>query len=329
MPNERVKNVVKDEVSFCKDILGKVSRSFALTIPMLDDKLYKPVMIAYLQDRLLDNFEDEIEDIDTEKRKCLMDRVVTIFNPENSCPAGAIEEIEKYSRYIKGSSLRKLTENTGILYKAYDILPEDTKEIAYKWLKEMNKGMKKYLNKSIKNFSDLDEYCYYVAGTVGGFLTELIIHESNICTVEENKLLANYRDAGLFLQKVNIIRDIKTDIEQRKKNFWPLKQLGIAENDLLNPLNREKALQCLNDMIHDAKTHVAGLVIYMNNLPDCFPGYRKFFAVNNTLGLATLKKMENNPDVFYGKNEVKITKIKFLQILNSADKYFYKLSQDV
>ncbi len=329
MPNERVTDMVKNEVDFCKDILKKVSRSFALTIPMLDDKLYKPVMIAYLQDRLLDNFEDEIEDIDTKKRKYLMDRVVTIFNPDNSYPAVAIEEIERYSRYIRGGSLQKLTENTGILYSAYNNLPEDIKSISYKWLKEMNKGMKKYLNKSIKNFTELDEYCYYVAGTVGGFLTELIIHESDICTVEENKLLANYRDAGLFLQKVNIIRDIKTDIRQRKKNFWPLKQLEITENELLNPLNREKALQCLNTMLHDVKNHVEGLVKYMDNLPDCFPGYRKFFAVNNALGLATLKKMKNNPDVFYGKNEVKVTKIKFLQILNSADKYFYRLSKNV
>lgn len=48
-------------LKFCKSILPKVSRSFALTIPMLDRDLYRPVLITYLQDRLLDNFEDEID----------------------------------------------------------------------------------------------------------------------------------------------------------------------------------------------------------------------------------------------------------------------------
>ncbi|HQD05128.1 MAG TPA: squalene/phytoene synthase family protein, partial [Halanaerobiales bacterium] len=45
---------------YCKKILTEVSRSFALSIPMLDDVLQKPVTIVYLQDRLLDNFEDEL-----------------------------------------------------------------------------------------------------------------------------------------------------------------------------------------------------------------------------------------------------------------------------
>jgi farnesyl-diphosphate farnesyltransferase len=39
----------------------------------------------------------------------------------------------------------------------------------------MNKGMQKYLDKKVETFAELDEYCYYVAGTVGGFLTDLKI----------------------------------------------------------------------------------------------------------------------------------------------------------
>ena len=52
----------ENALEFCENILKRVSRSFALTIPMLDDKIYKEVMITYLQDRLLDNFEDEVKD---------------------------------------------------------------------------------------------------------------------------------------------------------------------------------------------------------------------------------------------------------------------------
>lgn len=329
MPNEGVKFMTQAEIDFCSNILDKVSRSFALTIPMLDDKLYKPVMITYLQDRLLDNFEDEVEGLSLDERKYLMDRVESIFNPDDSYPEADIKVIKDHAHYIKSSALRKLTENVDLVYRAFSRLTDNTKSLSYKWLAEMNKGMQEYLNKEIKNFSDLDKYCYYVAGTVGGFLTELVISKSNMSREKENKLLSNYKDAGLFLQKVNIIRDIKKDIERREKNFWPLEEMEITEQELLNPVNRERALKCLNSMIMNVKTNIDGLVVYMDNIPVSLPGYRKFFLVNNTLGLATLKKMKNNPDVLYGEKKVKVSKIKFLQILRAPEKWFYKLSKEV
>jgi len=320
---------MEDEIKFCSNILDKVSRSFALTIPMLDDKLYKPVMITYLQDRLLDNFEDEIDEIDLGKRKYLMNRVVSIFDPDNSHPQADIEVIKNNACHIKGASLRKLTENVDIVYKAFSNLNKTTKSLSYKWMKEMNKGMKKYLNKEIRSFSNLDEYCYYVAGTVGGLLTELIITKSNISSEKEEKLLANYKDAVLFLQKVNIIRDIKQDIDNREKNFWPLEELKITEKELSDPVNKDRALKCLDNMISNVEANIEGLVEYMDNLPVCFPGYRKFFLVNNALGLATLQKMKNNSRVLYGEKEVKVAKIKFLRILMKPEKCFYKYSRDV
>ncbi len=329
VPNGRVTIMPTEEIKFCQEILKEVSRSFALTIPMLDDELYKPVMIAYLQDRLLDNFEDEIENIALQERRELMDRVVNIFNPENDNPSPDIKIIKDYYPLIRGDSLKKLTKNTDILYRAFRNLDLNIQILSYKWLKAMNNGMKKYLSKDVEKFSELDEYCYYVAGTVGGFLTELIIYKSKILPEEKKNLLNNYRDAGLFLQKVNIIRDIKLDIKKRKKNYWPLAELGMFASELLAPENRDKALFCLKEMIADVKEHLPGLKIYMNSLPTCFPGYRKFFSVNNALALATLKKMKNNPDVLYGKKIVKVSRIKFLKILKAPEKCFYQLSKNV
>ena len=69
----------KKAIDFCRDILQDVSRSFALTIPLLDDKMKEPVMITYLQDRLLDSFEDE-GDMEIDKRKLYMNLVVDLFN---------------------------------------------------------------------------------------------------------------------------------------------------------------------------------------------------------------------------------------------------------
>lgn len=317
----------EEAVKFCRSILSGVSRSFALTIPMLDDRLYRPVMVTYLQDRLLDNFEDEGEDIPVERRKYLMDCVVEAFNPENENYGEAVAEIEKNAQLMPEDELYRLTANTHLIREAYDGLDFRVREFSHRWLVEMNQGMQVYLEKPVNTFSALDEYCYYVAGTVGGFLTDLLVYLSDLPGRSEQILRDNFVDAGLFLQKVNIIRDIKRDLCKRDKNYWPLRELDIDEEELLDEGNRERALAALEEMLTDVERHIPGLRDYMEELPQEFSGYRRFFAVNNALGLATLEKLEDNPEVFYGRRKVKVSKLTFARILKSPEKIFRARSE--
>lgn len=50
-------------VRFCKKILAEVSRSFALSIPMLDDVMRVPVTIVYLQDTVRKVFQEPFHQI--------------------------------------------------------------------------------------------------------------------------------------------------------------------------------------------------------------------------------------------------------------------------
>jgi len=72
----------KDAAKFARKILKDVSRSFALTIPMLDKDIKDEVLLTYLQDRILDNFEDEIQPQNLELQKDMMDRVTKVFSLE-------------------------------------------------------------------------------------------------------------------------------------------------------------------------------------------------------------------------------------------------------
>ncbi len=309
-------------LKFCRRILTDVSRSFALTIPMLDKSIYKEVMITYLQDRLLDNFEDEITGISLRERKYLMDKVVEIFSPEESYPQEALAEIMGKAKLFNDKGLRRLTENADTLRKAYETLEPSIKKISFKWLVEMNQGMQKYLSKEVETFADLDEYCYYVAGTVGGFLTETIIYQEKVEKPESEILKKYFIDAGLFLQKINLIRDIKKDIKNREKHYWPLVSLGINEQQLLESENSKDALVCLQEMIDNVCSHITGLVKYYQAIPESLPGYRRFYCVNNALGMATIEKIKNNPALFSGAKKIKVPRWQFLQIIKSPEKYF-------
>ena len=309
---------------YCKKILTEVSRSFALSIPMLDDVLQKPVTIVYLQDRLLDNFEDEIPEdkISLEERFALMDKVVELFRPDNDNIEELAAEIAGYAGLMPDESLRELTGNALIIRKAYAELDDLVKELSFKWLREMNLGMKKYLTREVRTFIDLDEYCYYVAGTVGGFLTDLLIYYSDITEDKSETLLANFNASGQFLQKINLIRDIREDVKERVKHYWPLVSLRINPEELMDEGKKEAGMAALARMLDDVKTHIPNLIYYYLAIPEELPGYRKFYSLNNALGLATIEEMDNNPAVLYGPERVKVDKLSFLKIMKNPEKAF-------
>jgi farnesyl-diphosphate farnesyltransferase len=169
-----------NSMKFSKEILKEVSRSFALTIPMLDKEIKDEVLLTYLQDRILDNFEDEINPADFEFQKKMMDKVSRIFSPEEYDRSTDFRIIKGKSSLIENESLQKLNKNIEKIYDVYKNFDPKVKQISHKWLVEMNDGMQKYLDKKVETFAELDEYCYYVAGTVGGFLTELIIYKKDL-----------------------------------------------------------------------------------------------------------------------------------------------------
>jgi len=312
-------------INFCKGILPRVSRSFALTIPRLDEDLYLPILINYLQDRLLDNFEDELsnEDISLSQRKIMMDKVVELFNPDNSDYRDSALEIKKYAPLMPEDSLQELTDKAVFIRRVYDTLEGNIQAVSFKWLQEMNRGMQKYLTLEIETFAQLDEYCYYVAGTVGGFLTDVILLLRDISEYDKNVLQRNFNAAGLFLQKINLVRDIKRDYLKREKVFWPLKSLGVSLDELFTLENKETALLVLKKMLDNIVGHIPNLINYYEALPDDLPGYKEFFCINNALGLATLNKVEGNPDLFFGKKEVKVSRLEFIKILQNPEKSFY------
>jgi len=324
-----LKNQNKQAIDFCRSIMQKVSRSFALTIPLLDKRIREPVMITYLQDRLLDSFEDE-GDLNTAKRKKYMDKVVKLFDPEleNNKEDKLIQEIKEEASEFE-NSVKQLVVNNDKLKTCFNTLEDNVQEISFRWLSEMNEGMKYYLDKPVETFSELNEYCYYVAGTVGGFLTDLIIEMGDITGENKKVLEKNFVESGLFLQKVNIIRDIKLDIINHKKHYWPLKELAITESEIIDRDNEKRALEALDKMVQDVKRHTKALVDYYQAIPEEWNGYKKFYSVNNAMGYATLELVENNPDLFYLDKKLKIKKTKVLKILAVSEDSFLKRAKSV
>lgn len=307
----------EEGVKYCRVTLNEVSRSFAITIPLVDSELRDKITIGYIVARVLDTLEDS--SIPSHIKEKLMDEWIEIISLKDT--KNVYERLKNLVNsslsYVKEVAYANLLKNVYLVYLAVTSLDNHSLFTQYKWFYKMKEGMKKYLVKRIFSFNDYEEYAYYVAGTVGGFLTDLILEGTD----DERKkeiLKSTYKDFGLFLQKVNIIRDFREDVRE-SRYFWP--------QEIINPFNYEdffkeeninEAIKRLNLLIEDAKKHIKPSLLYIENIPENFKGYKMFALVNFEMALKTLEKLENNPNVFLSDKPVKISREELEEILLKA-----------
>lgn len=177
--------------------------------------------------------------------------------------------------------------------------------------KKMGDGMADYANNAEHNVNgvntveDYELYCHYVAGLVGDGLTRLFV-ESKLANPALLKRPELIESMGQFLQKTNIIRDIKEDFDD-KRRFWP-KEIWSKHvdkfEDLFDPKNRQAALQCSSDMVLNSLKHADECLFYMAGMRD--QSVFNFVAIPQAMAIATLELVYQNPLIF--ERNIKITK---------------------
>ena len=152
-----------------KYLLDLVSRSFALAIPLLDKNKKIKVEVQYLLARIIDTIEDSMHEV--------KDKETLITGFINILKTGDTKNLENFKKVVISKTINEndkiLIENIDIVLKSFFNFPIEIKNMSISYLKEMGYGMIYYQDHSISNFDDLTDYCYYVAGTVGIYLTEL------------------------------------------------------------------------------------------------------------------------------------------------------------
>lgn len=119
-----------------------------------------------------------------------------------------------------------LVKNTQLVTHAFQTFEPEVKEQITEAVDEMSQGMANYAKRAyengnkgitIKDMDDLEDYCHYVAGTVGELLTDIFSHHRDM----PNELEEHSEDFGQFLQTVNIIKDPVEDLEEESAKFIP------------------------------------------------------------------------------------------------------------
>ena len=297
-----------------KYLLDLVSRSFALAIPLLDKNKKIKVEVQYLLARIIDTIEDSMHEV--------KDKETLITGFINILKTGNTKNLDNFKKVVISKTINEndkiLIENIDIVLKSFFNFPIEIKNMSISYLKEMGYGMIYYQDHSISNFDDLTDYCYYVAGTVGIYLTELTRLSDGLNLDRENA-----KKLGIFLQKINIIKDAKIDYKE-KRIFWPS---TLFDNENPAPYFEDsaymdKSLEVLDKMIESAYNEFKPSIEYIMSIEKKAQGYRRFCLLSVMMGYETLKLLKNNYDLFTGKI-LKIPKKTTLDIASKVKSDFY------
>lgn len=297
-----------------KYLLDLVSRSFALTIPLLDKNKKTKVEVQYLLARIIDTIEDSNHKV--EDKETLITAFINILKTENT------DNIDNFKKAVIEQTINEndkiLIENTDIVLKSFFSFSQEIKNMSISYLREMGYGMIYYQDHNISTFEDLDDYCYYVAGTVGVYLTELAKMLDNLDLDKEKA-----KSLGRFLQKVNIIKDAKMDYKENRV-FWPL---SLFDNENPAPYFEDgaymdKSMEVLSNMIDSAMNEFKNSVEYIMTLEKKAIGYRHFCLLITLMGYENIKLMKNNYNIFMGET-VKIPRKTTLEIAAKVKTDFY------
>ncbi|HXV44220.1 MAG TPA: squalene/phytoene synthase family protein [Anaerolineae bacterium] len=303
--------------NYLDTFMNKVSRSFAILIPFLEEPLNHFLATSYLLCRVVDNIEDCQQPAAWKKLR-FAEFSQLLKDPTLAADILALWQQQAWPGLTPDEQELMGFQHGLPLWQIYQRIPAEPRQIIDHWTATMARGMSQledphqspqFIQRQgvqvLAAEEDYNRYCYYVAGTVGHLSTELVINHYRLNNTVAVGLLADCEACGRGLQKTNIIKDFAKDLRRgisylpdawlREVNYTPLALAGASPGWV------KKVLQ---NVVHELRDATA----YLLSLPYSAPGYRMasllcLLPAYQTLLLAA----EQQEKLFTSQHQVKIS----------------------
>ena len=303
-------SVSSDEV-YQDQILPHVSRTFALTIPQLPEGLRTAVTCAYLLCRIADTIEDEPA-LSPPETLAFLQRLSAVLKGEGD-PKLLAQDIGPRLSDRTLATERDLVGNMDRVIRVMQRLNEPQRAAISRCVELMCYGMPRFqFSASVKGLarsSDLDDYCYYVAGVVGEMLTDLFCDYSPEIARHRAALSAIAASFAQGLQMTNILKDVWED-RSRGACWLPQEvftRYGVDLADVAAEPFDPRFAAGFRELVGVAHAHLRNALDYTLLIPGKETGIRRFCLWAIGLAVLTLRKIEHNPR-FTAGSQVKVTR---------------------
>lgn len=296
--------------TYQEQILPHVSRTFALTIPQLPAPLRIPVTNAYLLCRIADTIEDEPV-LSADETLLMLRRFVTVLNGRE--PAGPLAT--ELAPRLSGHTLpaeRELALNLARVVRVTASLPPAQRAAIQRCLEVMCSGMHQFQCtaslRGLPRATDLDDYCYYVAGVVGEMLTDLFCDYSPRIAQRRAGLDEYAVSFAQGLQMTNILKDVWED--RSRGACWLPQEVfarhGVSLESIVAGQRNPGFDAGMHELVGVAHAHLRNALSFTLLIPPEETGIRRFCLWAIGLAVLTLQRIRQNPGFQRGA-EVKIS----------------------
>ena len=289
---------LEEDLRYQESILKSVSRTFALTIPLLPKNLEKVVGNTYLLCRIVDTIEDAAQ-ITVDQKRILSDLFLeaVLGQQGHDIPAAKLKIdafilacINALKSYPNQNEL-DLIQNTATVLRILQSCSQEEKVAIGRCISIMSNGMSRFHAKQNKDgladLQEFEEYCYVVAGVVGEMLTSVFALKSPLFAKAIKNKEGLARAFGQALQMTNILKDSPDD-RQRGVN-WKPKDLSHSQ------------------LIAIAQKKLDESLTYIHLIPKNEFGIRRFCILAFGLAVLTIKRIKL-ADNFQSGHEVKLSR---------------------
>jgi farnesyl-diphosphate farnesyltransferase len=263
--------------------MNKVSRSFAILIPYLEEPLNYFLATSYLLCRKVDNIEDCQQPAAWKKLR------FAEFNQLLQDPTLAADILTGWQQEtwpgLTPDEQKLMGLEHGLpLWQIYQSIPAEPRQFIGRWTATMARGMSQLEDPSqsprfihrqgvqvLATEEDYNHYCYYVAGTVGHLSTELVINHYRLNHTVAADLLADCETCGRGLQKTNIVKDFAKDLN-RGLSYLP--DTWLRETDYTPLALAGAGPTWVRIVLQNVLYELRGATTYLLALPYSAPGYR-------------------------------------------------------
>jgi farnesyl-diphosphate farnesyltransferase len=277
------------DLAYQKAILGSVSRTFALTIPLLPPLIEKVVGNTYLLCRIVDTVEDAADLSPETKQKLsqlFLDAVLE-KSPVESFVEPCLKALDHYGNLDE----LDLIAHTPTVLRILQTCSKEDQTAVSRCVSIMSEGMSYFHGKQtqagLEDLREFEKYCYVVAGVVGELLTTVFSNHSSAFA----KSMKGHDDLaiafGQALQMTNILKDSPED--HARGVSW--KPANVSQKVLL-----KISYQKLQDSLS-----------YILLIPKSELGMRRFCFLAFGLAVMTLSKIAKRNE-FSNKDELKLSR---------------------
>ncbi|QLK25713.1 squalene/phytoene synthase family protein [Natrinema zhouii] len=314
------------DLEWCYDAVHGVSRTFSITIDRLEEPMARHICVGYLLCRIADTIEDAGHippDVQTE----LLTRYDRLLDPDaDSSVSAFMDDVEPWIPDERTQDWTVVAETPRVL-RTFESFEEEPREIMREPVRELVDGMAMFTDRyasegglRLQTIEELEEYCWYAAGTVGTLITGLVARGTSQERADEMR--GNARSFALLLQLVNIAKDVDDDYREENNVYLPAEWLAAENVDVESVTDEDHhggVTNVIKRVTSRAEHYLDDAHRYLEVVPEHHGNRLSAWAIPYLLAVGTLRELRERPEDVVREGDVKVSRAEVFALLQQFE----------